>query len=323
MAALPVHTEIPDGLATKTTLKKQGLVPRGDPVAIWRWYKHRGGDTGWQATPLYRASAASPRSAQEREQARADRRAQDAARVTRRAEIREHYDHELTRLREEALAESQASFEKAVARFRTWATSPDRVIIDTETTGLHGVVIDLAVTRVDGTVLFDSPIRPTEPIEAGARRVHGLSDADVRDAPTWLDILPDLAPVLAGHRVIAFNAPFDMACIRRTAEAAGGRGKAIADGQYWGCAMRNYAPLTWDWDGEREQWRWPSLAYACTHAGVAREPGVHRARGGALALARLITQVAEHPPAVPDTVPPGREPCWEDVGWTPETHPGW
>ena len=60
------------------------------------------------------------------------------------------------------------------------------LILDTETTGLgdEAEICEIAVIRQDGSVVLDTLVRPTGKISEDATRVHGITDADVRDAPS-------------------------------------------------------------------------------------------------------------------------------------------
>ena len=82
-------------------------------------------------------------------------------------------------------------------------------ILDTETASLRGGVVELALLHIDTelNVLgeFHTKVNPERPIEPGAFAVHGISDADVADAPTLVQI-PELS--LVTHAV-AHNLTFD------------------------------------------------------------------------------------------------------------------
>ena len=52
-----------------------------------------------------------------------------------------------------------------IERFLDWATDPRLVILDTETTGFDGEVIELGLVDADGRTLFDERFRPTCPID--------------------------------------------------------------------------------------------------------------------------------------------------------------
>ncbi len=65
---LPEHRTKPQHLATKTDLRKAGLVPTGDPVAL---YVYRNPQGGLSKAPLYERDTA--RNARQAELARRDR----------------------------------------------------------------------------------------------------------------------------------------------------------------------------------------------------------------------------------------------------------
>ena len=114
------------------------------------------------------------------------------------------------------------------------------VIIDTETTGLRArdEIIELAAVTSDGTVLFESRVWPRSGVvPREATRVHGLSIEDLEGAPRWPEVLDTLHAAVSGHRLLAWNAPFDERL-------------SVQSSRAWGvphslpgfeCAMRAYA----------------------------------------------------------------------------------
>lgn len=92
-------------------------------------------------------------------------------------------------------------------------------VVDTETTGLDPAtshIVEVAVVVVDELggdgdpyVALSTRVRPPVPIPADATKVHGISDADVADAPTWVEVWPRIRELLVGRMPCAFNAPFD------------------------------------------------------------------------------------------------------------------
>lgn len=103
------------------------------------------------------------------------------------------------------------------------------LIFDTETTGLTlhptadlhlqphmiefgGVYLSLE----DGSVLerFSQLVDPREPITAEITKITGITDADLRGAPTFAHYAPALAKIFEGSSIcVAHNAPFDIAII--------------------------------------------------------------------------------------------------------------
>ncbi|GHH59651.1 DEAD/DEAH box helicase [Lentzea cavernae] len=89
-------------------------------------------------------------------------------------------------------------------------------VVDVETTGFaargHDRIIEVAVVRMarDGTVLseWSSLVDPRRSLSA--TEVHGITEEEVADAPTFADVAPTLATYLDGAVVVAHNASFDL-----------------------------------------------------------------------------------------------------------------
>ncbi len=88
-------------------------------------------------------------------------------------------------------------------------------VIDFETTGLTpGIdrVIEVSVVRVDPgqepRFVLDTLVNPNRPV--AATEIHGITDADVADAPEFLDIAGDFVDAIAGCVVAAYNVYFDI-----------------------------------------------------------------------------------------------------------------
>jgi DNA polymerase III subunit epsilon len=88
-------------------------------------------------------------------------------------------------------------------------------VIDFETTGLTpgaDRVIEVSVVRVDPgeapRLAFDTLVNPQRRV--AATEIHGITDADVRDAPQFRDVAGELVEHLQGCVVASFNVYFDM-----------------------------------------------------------------------------------------------------------------
>lgn len=118
------------------------------------------------------------------------------------------------------------------------------VILDTETTGFTGAIVEIAVLdAATGETLLHTLINPQEPIEPAATAIHGLTDHDVADAPQWHAVLPHLALVTHGRQILAYNAEFDRSRIAAVnLSAPDTAADALTSSDRWECLMRARLP---------------------------------------------------------------------------------
>lgn len=80
-------------------------------------------------------------------------------------------------------------------------------VLDVETTGFSPLngdrIVEVAVVRVgpEATVEYFTLVNPMR--DVGPTHVHGLSDADVAEAPMFNEIVGDLLEVLSGAVMVA------------------------------------------------------------------------------------------------------------------------
>jgi DNA polymerase-3 subunit epsilon len=90
-------------------------------------------------------------------------------------------------------------------------------VLDCESTGLDSEkdrIIQLAITihyPSHDPIAWSSLVNPGIPIP---QNVHGLTDADVKDAPTFARIAPALAPKLLNVDIAGHHVDFDIAFLR-------------------------------------------------------------------------------------------------------------
>jgi DNA polymerase III epsilon subunit-like protein len=103
-------------------------------------------------------------------------------------------------------------------------------VVDVETSGLslrRHRVLQVGVVLVDrhGRVLdrWASLVRPRRRVfyRVGPTRLHGIRRRAVRDAPTLVDVIGQLADRLHGAVFVAHNAAFDLAFLHKAAAEAG------------------------------------------------------------------------------------------------------
>jgi DNA polymerase-3 subunit epsilon len=89
-------------------------------------------------------------------------------------------------------------------------------VVDCETTGMRASaddrITEIAVVLVQGArreVILDTLVNPERPIPPAIAAVTGITDAMVREAPTFADVADQVAAALAGRVFVAHNARFD------------------------------------------------------------------------------------------------------------------
>ncbi|MGE5344637.1 MAG: exonuclease domain-containing protein [Acidithiobacillales bacterium] len=116
------------------------------------------------------------------------------------------------------------------------------VVFDLETTGTEKTldrIVEIAAVAVlpEGPPrVFDRRVNPGVRIPSEAAAIHGISDADVRDAPSFRDIAPELLAFLgeadlAGYNVRAFDVPLLVREFQRAGLKFSLEGRLIVDMQ--------------------------------------------------------------------------------------------
>ncbi len=103
------------------------------------------------------------------------------------------------------------------------------VVLDTETTGLDARAARLvqigAVRVANGTVSqddrFETLVNPGVPIPPTATNVHGISDADVADAPTFAAVARQLDAFIGDAILVGHTIGFDLSILQREFVTAG------------------------------------------------------------------------------------------------------
>lgn len=178
------------------------------------------------------------------------------------------------------------------------------VFLDTETTGLgdEAEICDIAVIDFDGVVLFDTLVKPARQIPTEASNVHGITDAMIKSAPRFEQVLDRLDKVLQGRTVVIYNNAFDTRLIAQSCASPFHWWWLPRDGEIlqefysrpdrWHCAMNAYAQYNGDWNDYHQSYRWVKLENAARQCGVSIPAGLHRARVDAELTRQVVSYMA-------------------------------
>lgn len=169
------------------------------------------------------------------------------------------------------------------------AIDSQMLVIDTETTDLKGQVIQIALVCLKtGDVLFDSYIKATEKISPEAFNVHGISEGDISDAPSFEQVAKEISKIIGDRKWTAFNIEFDYQSMINSAHDKSAKCYEWLEQKSF-CAMYDIAA---DFFGATNKYGSISLAAAMECCGVVFEGKAHSASADAMATAKVIKYVA-------------------------------
>lgn len=131
---------------------------------------------------------------------------------------------------------------KALDELRGLARDRPLVFFDLETTGTDRFmdrVVEIGAMRLETSgelSLFEQRINPGIRIPRESTAIHGISDADVKDAPRFAQVIPRLDELLSGADLAGYNIrTFDVPVLQKEYERAGNEfrleGRRIIDAQ--------------------------------------------------------------------------------------------
>lgn len=168
--------------------------------------------------------------------------------------------------------------------------SASPLYLDTETTGLNNTdeIVEIAVVDDNGQVVFESLVKPGQPIPAAATLIHGIRDADVQSARSWPIVWQQLQPLMLGRRVVIYNAEFDLRLMQQSLTRYRLPWNAKIDSFD---LMKLYAQFRGEWDDRRRGYRYHSLANAGQQCRISL-PNAHRATADTLLTRALLHHIA-------------------------------
>lgn len=158
------------------------------------------------------------------------------------------------------------------------------VYLDTETTGLNDPkIVEIAIIDFDGQTLLNSLVNPRIEIPQAATAIHGITDADVVDAPTFDEIFPEIYEVLQERNLCVYNLQYDIEILTRRHE--------LPNIPLMCCAMQLYAKY-WQEQGFYGDWKWQRLSAALEQQGITPPGQLHRAAADAESTRLLMEHLA-------------------------------
>ena len=138
------------------------------------------------------------------------------------------------------------------------------IVLDTETTGLNAAedeLLQVSIIDNEGTVIFDSYIRPTQHTEwAEAERVNHITPEMVADAPTIAEVMPEINDILKRYdKIVGYNVRFDADFLKHN-------GAEFSNAEY-ADAMKMFAPIYGEWNDQRGSYKWQKLTTAAGYYG--------------------------------------------------------
>lgn len=100
-------------------------------------------------------------------------------------------------------------------------------VVDVETTGLDPLedrITEIGIIRFENRAVVETYgqlVNPGMPIPEESTRITGISDEDVKDAPSFEEIAEEVHQRLQGVGIVAYNLSFDRSFIRRELERCG------------------------------------------------------------------------------------------------------
>ena len=164
-----------------------------------------------------------------------------------------------------------------IKRIASEIVKANPVIIDTETTGLgsNDEVIEISAVDINGNVLVDTLVNASCPIPAEATGVHGITEEDIKNAPTF-DIVwrGQLEEIFKRRTICTYNIEFDIKMIKQSLKIYGIR---FPSNVKTACIMKMFAEYRSVWDSSRNHFRWFRLEAAAGLCGIEIRGKLHRA----------------------------------------------
>jgi hypothetical protein len=161
-------------------------------------------------------------------------------------------------------------------------------VLDIDTTDRYGEITELAVIDMQGHILLHHSVKP-----ARAKTLNGISISEQTpsrqvNAPSLMDVWPDLLVCLTGKQIITYDAWFDSSILEEYAQSS----HVMHPTSTFYCMKNAYAAY-WKAPLVKLHYPWQPLRAACRQQHVDVGGIARRALGGAQTTLALIRGIAE------------------------------
>jgi len=163
--------------------------------------------------------------------------------------------------------------------------------LDTETTGLGPTdeIIEIALMDDNEHILFQSFVRPSQPIPTSITAIHGITNAMVQSAPPGPILWQQIRSIMQNRLIAIYNADFDIRMMRQSMTRYR---QPWNETVFTECIMRLYAAYRGEWDNRRMSYRFISLEQAGKQCGISL-PNAHRAVADIKLARALLHYIAD------------------------------
>lgn len=214
-------SNVPDNLKCKTHLREMGLKPKSDAEPKAEVHNHYMWVKLYDLADCVDIKKATPKQLaaleKAREKAIQNRTCKNCGTI---AYLKKHLIDDLCSdcLKEirqlEYLKEQQTS---TIETFKTYLNS-DYYLLDSETTGLDSdaEIIELAIISISGETIYNQRFKPVNNIPEEVSEIHGITDKDVQNCPTFKDEYETIRSILENKTVLIYNASYDTRLLEQT-----------------------------------------------------------------------------------------------------------
>ncbi len=163
---------------------------------------------------------------------------------------------------------------------------------DTETTGTSksDEIVEIALIDIEGKVIIDSLIKPTNPIPAATVKFHGISNEIVSGAPSFQEIWEtQLEGQLQSKNVCFYNSHFDVRMIEQSLTL----NNLLPQINFKPfCLMKMYSEYLGVWNDYHTQYKWHKLSVAAENSGIP-VGNLHRAMDDTVLSLKILRFMAK------------------------------